>query len=292
MEKREFDVRYGDYRRAVEEYLNGLFAGKPHWADLYESMRYSLLAGGKRIRPVLTLEFARLAGMDWKKAVPVACALELVHTYSLIHDDLPCMDNDDLRRGKPTNHKIFGETMAVLAGDALQPEAFRLILTAPGIAPAERAACALILAQAAGADGMVAGQILDTLHAPKTEEELKEVDHLKTGAMIAGACKLGVAAAGGSPELLAAAEEYGYQLGLAFQIRDDMLDVIGNVDEFGKPIGSDKEEGKVTYVDLFGIEGCGKKVLDCTAAAKAAVAPFDADGFLRSLADSLAERNK
>ena len=292
MEKREFDTRYGDYRRTVEEYLNGLFTDKPHWADLYESMRYSLLAGGKRIRPVLTLEFARLAGMDWKKAVPVACALELVHTYSLIHDDLPCMDNDDLRRGKPTNHKIFGETMAVLAGDALQPEAFRLILTAPGIAPAERAACALLLAQAAGADGMVAGQILDTLHAPKTEEELKEVDHLKTGAMIAGACKLGVAAAGGSPELLAAAEEYGYQLGLAFQIRDDMLDVIGNVDEFGKPIGSDKEEGKVTYVDLFGIEGCGKKVLDCTAAAKAAVAPFDADGFLRSLADSLAERNK
>ena len=292
MEKREFDTRYGDYRRTVEEYLNGLFTDKPHWADLYESMRYSLLAGGKRIRPVLTLEFARLAGMDWKKAVPVACALELVHTYSLIHDDLPCMDNDDLRRGKPTNHKIFGETMAVLAGDALQPEAFRLILTAPGIAPAERAACALILAQAAGADGMVAGQSLDTLHAPKTEEELKEVDHLKTGAMIAGACKLGVAAAGGSPELLAAAEEYGYQLGLAFQIRDDMLDVIGNVDEFGKPIGSDKEEGKVTYVDLFGIEGCGKKVLDCTAAAKAAVAPFDADGFLRSLADSLAERNK
>ena len=292
MEKREFDTRYGDYRRTVEEYLNGLFTDKPHWADLYESMRYSLLAGGKRIRPVLTLEFARLAGMDWKKAVPVACALELVHTYSLIHDDLPCMDNDDLRRGKPTNHKIFGETMAVLAGDALQPEAFRLILTAPGIAPAERAACALILAQAAGADGMVAGQILDTLHAPKTEEELKEVDHLKTGAMIAGACKLGVAAAGGSPELLAAAEEYGYQLGLAFQIRDDMLDVIGNVDEFGKPIGSDKEEGKMTYVDLFGIDGCGKKVLDCTGAAKAAVAPFDADGFLRSLADSLAERNK
>ena len=181
--------------------------------------------------------------------------------------------------------------MAVLAGDALQPEAFRLILTAPGIAPAERAACALLLAQAAGADGMVAGQILDTLHAPKTEEELKEVDHLKTGAMIAGACKLGVAAAGGSPELLAAAEEYGYQLGLAFQIRDDMLDVIGNVDEFGKPIGSDKEEGKVTYVDLFGIDGCGKKVLDCTEADKAAVAPFDG-GFLRTLADSLAERNK
>ena len=292
MEKREFDARYDMYRQAVEEYLGGLFVDKPHWADLYESMRYSLLAGGKRIRPVLTLEFACLAGMDWQKAVPVACALELVHTYSLIHDDLPCMDDDELRRGKPTNHKVFGETMAVLAGDALQPEAFRLILTAPGLVPAERAACALILAEAAGADGMVAGQVLDTLHAPKTEEELKGVDHLKTGAMIAGACKLGVAAAGGSGELLAAAEEYGYQLGLAFQIRDDMLDVIGNADEFGKPIGSDKEEGKVTYVDLFGIEGCGQKVLACTEAAKAAVAPFDTDGFLRTLADSLAERNK
>ena len=292
MEKRKFDARYDMYRQAVEEYLNGLFGDKPHWADLYESMRYSLLAGGKRIRPVLTLEFAHLAGMDWREAVPVACALELVHTYSLIHDDLPCMDDDDLRRGKPTNHKVFGETMAVLAGDALQPEAFRLILTAPGIAPEKRAACALILAEVAGADGMVAGQILDTLHAPKTEEELKEVDHLKTGAMIAGACKLGVAAAGGSGELLAAAEEYGYQLGLAFQIRDDMLDVIGNADEFGKPIGSDMEEGKVTYADLFGIEGCGKKVLACTEAAKEAVSGFDADGFLGILADSLAERTK
>ena len=291
MEQREFDAKYSAYRQAVEAYLDGLFMDKPHWADLYESMRYSLLAGGKRIRPVLTLEFARLAGLEWEKAVPVACALELVHTYSLIHDDLPCMDNDDLRRGKPTNHKVFGETMAVLAGDALQPEAFRLILTAPDIAPEQRADCALILAEAAGADGMVAGQVLDTLHAPKTEEELKEVDHLKTGAMIAGACKLG-AAAGGSRELLAAAEEYGYQLGLAFQIRDDMLDVIGNVDEFGKPIGSDKEEGKVTYVDLLGLEACDRKVLDCTEKAKAAVRALDADGFLAELADSLAERNK
>ena len=143
--------------RKIETYLHGLFTQEPHWADLYASMRYSLLAGGKRIRPVLTLEFARLAGMDWRCAVPVACALELVHTYSLIHDDLPCMDDDDLRRGKPTNHKVYGETLAVLAGDALQPEAFRLILTAPGLTARQRADCALILAEAAGADGMVAG---------------------------------------------------------------------------------------------------------------------------------------
>ena len=292
MEKAAFDARYDAYRSAVEDYLNGLFTDKPHWADLYESMRYSLLAGGKRIRPVLTLEFARLSGLDWPTAVPVACALELVHTYSLIHDDLPCMDDDDLRRGKPTNHKVYSETLAVLAGDALQPEAFRIILTAPGLGAEQRADCALILAKAAGADGMVAGQVIDTLHAPKTEEELGEVHRLKTGAMIAGACKLGVAAAGGNPALLAAAEEYGYQLGLAFQIRDDMLDVIGSADEFGKPIGSDREEGKVTYVDLLGLEACDRKVLDCTGKAKAAVRALDAEGFLAELADSLAERNK
>ena len=292
MEKTAFQVRYEEYRREIETFLNGLFAEQPHWADLYESMRYSVLAGGKRIRPILTLEFSRLAGMDWKKALPAACALELVHTYSLIHDDLPCMDDDDFRRGKPTNHKVYGETLAVLAGDALQPEAFRLILTAPGLTAERRVNCALILAKAAGADGMVAGQVIDTLHAPKTEEELTEVHHLKTGAMIAGACMLGVSAAGGGEELLKAAEEYGYQLGLAFQIRDDMLDVIGSAEEFGKPIGSDREEGKVTYVDLLGLEGCQQAVRSCTDAAKAAVAPLDTEGFLADLADSLVERNK
>ena len=291
MEKTAFDLRYEEYRLAIEEFLAAQFADRPHWADLYDSMRYSLLAGGKRIRPVLTLEFARLAGLEeWKTALPAACALELVHTYSLIHDDLPCMDDDDLRRGKPTNHKVYGETLAVLAGDALQPEAFRLILTAPDLAAERRADCALILAEAAGADGMVAGQVIDTLHAPATEEELTEVHRLKTGAMIAGACKLGAAAAG-DRALLAAAEEYGYQLGLAFQIRDDMLDVIGT-DAFGKPIGSDKEEGKVTFVDLLGLEGCDKAVLAATERAKDAVTAYDQDGFLAALADSLAERNK
>ena len=292
MEQTAFDVRYGEYRAAVEDYLQGLFTDKPHWADLYDAMRYSLLAGGKRIRPVLTLEFARLAGLDWHAALPVACALELVHTYSLIHDDLPCMDDDDLRRGKPTNHKVYGETLAVLAGDALQPEAFRLILTAPELPADRRAACALILAEAAGADGMVAGQVIDTLHAPQSEAALQEVHRLKTGAMIAGACKLGAAAAGGCGALLAAAEQYGYQLGMAFQIRDDMLDVIGNAAEFGKPIGSDREEEKVTFVDLLGLEACGRRVLECTEDAKAAVAAYDASGFLRALADTLAERNK
>ena len=292
MEKAAFHSRYETYRARIEAYLDTLFTERTDWADLYEAMRYSLLAGGKRIRPVLTLEFARIAGMEWEKALPVGCALELVHTYSLIHDDLPCMDDDDLRRGKPTNHKVYGETLAVLAGDALQPEAYRLILTAPGLAAEQRADCALLLAQASGADGMVAGQVLDTLHAPGTEGELGEVHTLKTGAMIAGACMLGVAAAGGSGALRAAAREYAMQLGLAFQVRDDMLDVCGDEATFGKPIGSDKEEGKVTYVDLLGLEGCDALVSACTEKAVAAVAPYDADGFLTELARSLAHRNQ
>ena len=202
------------------------------------------------------------------------------------------MDDDDLRRGKPTNHKVYGETLAVLAGDALQPEAYRLILTAPGLTDAQRADCALILANASGADGMVAGQVLDTLHSCRTEPEVAEVHHLKTGAMIAGACMLGVAAAGGSDAARKAAEEYGYQLGLAFQIRDDMLDVIGDAGEFGKPIGSDREEGKVTYVDLLGLDSCDKLVHELTEKAVAAVSDLDRDGFLTALAESLTERKK
>ena len=292
MEKTAFDARYQEYLAAIEDYLNSLFAEKPHWADLYEAMRYSVLSGGKRLRPVMTLEFARLCGLDWHKAVPMGCALELVHTYSLIHDDLPCMDDDDLRRGKPTNHKVYGETLAVLAGDALQPEAYRLILTAPGLDESRRAACGRILAEVSGADGMVAGQVLDTLHAPKTEAEVTEVHRLKTGAMIAGACRLGVAAAGGSGRLMAAAETYAQELGLAFQIRDDMLDVIGNADEFGKPIGSDKDEGKVTYVDVDGLEGCARAVEACTRRAKDAVAQWPDHDFLFALADQLVDRNK
>ena len=292
MERMTFDERYELYLHEIERYLSALFEEETHWADLYASMRYSILAGGKRIRPVLTLEFARLAGMDWHDAVPVACALELVHTYSLIHDDLPCMDDDDLRRGKPTNHKVYGETLAVLAGDALQPEAYRLILTAPGLKAEQRAECALILSGASGADGMVAGQVLDTLHTPQTQEELTEVHRLKTGAMIAGACQMGVAAADVHNKAdRAAAEEYGYQLGMAFQIRDDMLDVVGDEATFGKPIGSDAEEGKVTFVDLLGIEGCEAALAEHTKRACDAVGENDGE-FLCFLAEQLAGRNK
>ena len=276
----------------IEVNLASYFTKPAPQQKLLDAMRYSLLAGGKRIRPILALKFCEAAGGSLEQALPYACAVEMLHTYSLIHDDLPSMDNDDLRRGKPTNHKVYGETLAVLAGDALQPEAYRLILTAPGLDESRRAACGRILAEVSGADGMVAGQVLDTLHAPKTEAEVTEVHRLKTGAMIAGACRLGVAAAGGSGGLMAAAETYAQELGLAFQIRDDMLDVCGDAAEFGKPIGSDKEEGKVTFMDLLGLEGCGRAVRAHTEAAKAAVADWDTDGILAALADSLAERNK
>lgn len=293
MSEQVFQTRYETYRTAVESYLETLFAGRPDWRDLYESMRYSLLAGGKRIRPVLTLEFARLAGLaDWKTALPMACALELVHTYSLIHDDLPCMDNDDLRRGKPTNHKVYGETLAVLAGDALQPAAYRLILTAPGLTDAQRADCALILANASGPDGMVAGQVLDTLHHPSAQDELTEVHHLKTGAMIAGACMLGVGAAGGGEAARKAAEDYGYQLGLAFQIRDDMLDVVGDEQTLGKSIGSDSANEKTTFYTLKGLDACRELVETLTREAEEALSTFEERGFLCWLADQLAGREK
>lgn len=292
MDQTLFQARYEEYRTAVEEFLSNLFTEQTDYADLYTAMRYSLLAGGKRIRPILTLEFARLAGLDWHKALPVACALELVHTYSLIHDDLPCMDDDDLRRGKPTNHKVFGETLAVLAGDALQPEAFRLILTAPDLTAERRADCALVLATAAGAAGMVGGQVLDTLHAPATEAALSQVHRLKTGAMISGAAQLGCAAAGDDPALRHAAATYAEHLGMAFQIRDDLLDVIGNADTFGKPIGSDVQEGKVTFVNLLGTDGCNAAVQEHTDCAEAALAGIGQTEFLCHLAKQLSRREK
>ena len=192
----EFKQQYAAYQQAIEEYLNGIFTADKPYGRLQEAMRYSILGGGKRIRPVLTLEFARLGGIDWHLALPYACALELVHNYSLIHDDLPCMDDDDLRRGQPTTHKKFGETLAVLAGDALQPEAFRLIAEAPCMSDGSRVEAVRVLARACGADGMVAGQVLDTLYGIHTEEQLKAMYRLKTGVMISGAAELGLCGGG------------------------------------------------------------------------------------------------
>ena len=288
----DYQERYSAYQAAIEEYLQGLFTQDKPYGKLFESIRYSILAGGKRIRPVLTLEFARLGGLDWQLALPYACALELVHNYSLIHDDLPCMDDDDLRRGKPTNHKVYGETLAVLAGDALQAEAFRLIAQAPGLSAQSRIDAVEVLAKASGADGMVGGQVLDTVCNVQNEAELTLLHRLKTGAMIAGAAELGCVAAGMDAEQQAQAVEYAAQLGLAFQIRDDMLDVVGDEQEFGKPIGSDREEGKVTFVDLKGLSGCAQLVEECTNRAKRAVAAWQEHDFLWELADRMVGRTK
>ena len=288
----DFTERYTAYHKAIEGYLDRLFTEERSYSKLYEAIRYSLLSGGKRIRPVLTLEFARLGGTDWHLALPYACALELVHNYSLIHDDLPCMDNDDLRRGRPTNHKVYGEALAVLAGDALQPEAFRLIAQAPMMTADNKVQAIRVLADACGADGMVAGQVLDTVYDIRTEAGLREVNRLKTGIMISAAAELGCIAAKMPPTMRMQAVQYAQYLGWGFQLRDDILDVTGDERTFGKPIGSDRASGKVTYVDLKGVEACQKKVANCSARAKAAVSGWGDHEFLWQLADQLITRVK
>ena len=283
-----------EYREMIDTALAEYFSAcdtLPQ-ARLAEAMRYSLLAGGKRIRPMLVLEFGRIAGGDVAAALPVACAIEMLHTYSLIHDDLPCMDNDDLRRGRPTNHVVFGECTAVLAGDALQAEAFGTILRSA--LPAERkAACAEILASAVGLDGMCGGQYLDMSWEGRqlTEQELTEINSRKTGALLVAACQMGVAAAGGSRLMLDTAGHFGAALGMAFQIRDDMLDVLSTAEELGKPIGSDSQENKNTYMVLMGEEGCRQTVQQLTEFAKNVLGEaFEDTAFLCAMADSLADR--
>ena len=287
-----YQETYQGYLTAIERYLGELFLGDRPYGQLQEAMRYSLLAGGKRVRPVLTCAFAELFGGEWEKAVPLGCALELIHTYSLIHDDLPCMDDDDLRRCKPTCHKVYGETLAVLAGDALQPEAFAILAAAEGLSAQQRIDAVAVLARAAGGDGMVAGQVLDLDGKCRSREQVELLHSLKTGAMIAAAAELGCVAANAAPEQRQAARDYAREVGLAFQIRDDMLDVIADQTEFGNPIGSDREEGKTTFVDLIGLDGCEREVAACTGRAKAALSDFPGNGFLLELADQLAERRK
>ena len=208
-----------EYKKIIDDALEACFHAEDFpFRGLADSMRYSLLAGGKRIRPMLVLEFCRISGGDTEAAMPVACAVEMLHTYSLIHDDLPCMDNDDLRRGRPTNHKVFGECTATLAGDCLQAEAFGTILRSS--LPADRrAACAEILAGAAGLDGICGGQYLDMIGEGKvlSHEELNEINNRKTSALLIAACRMGVAAAGGSEEMLDAAARYARLWGWPFR---------------------------------------------------------------------------
>ena len=283
-----------EYKEMVDSALEEYFAVEETLPQkgLADAMRYSLLAGGKRIRPMLVLEFCRITGGDVQAALPVACAIEMLHTYSLIHDDLPCMDNDDLRRGQPTNHKLFGECTATLAGDALQAEAFGPILRSS--LPADRrAACAEYLANAVGLAGMCGGQFLDMIGEGKTlsETELNEINSRKTGALLTAACLMGVAAAGGCREQEEAAAQYGASIGAAFQIRDDMLDVISSDAELGKPVGSDVEEHKNTYMALYGERKCSEEVKNLTECAISVLNEYFTDtAFLSELARSLEMR--
>ncbi len=280
----------------IEGFLKHCFDDRTPRADLYDAMRYSLLAGGKRLRPVLTLETCRMCGGDVEKAVPFACAVELVHTYSLIHDDLPCMDDDDLRRGRPTNHKVYGEAMAVLAGDGLLTAAFETIAEygpTLGAGPAmEICGC---LAHAAGGGGMVGGQVLDMAGEDRTLSisEMEETQRLKTGALIAAAAEIGCIVAGGGAEERAAVRRYALHLGRAFQIRDDILDVEGDEAVLGKRVGSDAKRGKKSFVSLTGLESCEEMVLEQTEAAKGALrGAFSDSEFLCVLADKLVKREK
>ncbi len=282
-----------EYKEKIDGALESYFKNEDiPQAGLADAMRYSLLAGGKRIRPMLVLEFCRISGGDVEAAMPVACAIEMLHTYSLIHDDLPCMDNDDLRRGRPTNHVVYGECTATLAGDALQAEAFGTILRC-GLPSDRRVACAEALADAVGIDGMCGGQYLDMLGEGKvlTEQELTDINSRKTGALLVAACQMGVAAAGGSRIMMDAAGQFGAAIGMAFQIRDDMLDVLSTKEQLGKPIGSDKDEKKNTYMVLMGKDGCEQTVEKLTEFAKNILREaFTDTDFLNSLADSLAKR--
>ncbi len=286
-----FEERSREYREYIEQYLKDWYArfqDEPQKL-LYDSMEYSLLAGGKRLRPVFVFDFCRMCGGDWKKAAPFAAALEMIHTYSLIHDDLPCMDNDDFRRGRLTNHKVYGEGMAVLAGDALLTDAFTVAASAE-LDPSSVVFAVQVLSECAGSLGMVGGQVLDIMSEQRTltEQEVIDIQSRKTGCLINAACVLGAVAGGGSEEQLAAAGTFAGALGLAFQIRDDMLDIIGTQEEMGKGIGTD--ENKNTFVRLYGLEKCADLVEKYTQTAIDALAVFDDRTYMARLAKSLTDR--
>lgn len=279
----------------IERALAGYLPGKDCLEKrLIDSMEYSLLAGGKRIRPLLVLEFCQLCGGNIEDAMPFACAVEMIHTYSLIHDDLPCMDNDDFRRGKPSNHKVYGEDTALLAGDALQALAFKTATSNITKENAYNTARAVNnLAEYCGADGMVGGQVIDLENEGKSSgiDILKEMDRKKTAAIIKSACEMGCIVAGADNEDIKRASVFGESIGLAFQIQDDILDVTADQSKLGKPVGSDKENEKSTYVSLLGLEECKSLVESLTAKAIDSLSGFKGDSSaLKKLALSLSNR--
>lgn len=273
----------------LESYI--IKTGEPY--DIVkEAMHYSLTAGGKRIRPILVLEFCRMLGGDIQKALPFACAVEIIHCYSLIHDDLPCMDDDDLRRGRPSCHKQFDEATALLAGDALLTLAFEAVASASNIDMLGAEPCinaVKTLAVCSGADGMVGGQILDLLNEnKKIDEQTLNITHMKkTAALIKAACKLGAIAANATEEVAKQCDKFGQELGMAFQIVDDILDVTGNSKDLGKPVGRDSENNKTTYVTLYGIQSAERIARDMTTRAMEILDNFNNNEYLKALTQKL-----
>ena len=276
----EFYAQYDNTRRVVEESLTSFISGAENSPQkiIFDSMKYSLEAGGKRIRPVLLLETIKMMGGNCSAGIPFACAVEYIHTYSLIHDDLPAMDDDDLRRGKPTNHKVFGEAVAILAGDGLLNSAFEImsgeILKNNCIGSVK---AMNVIASCAGVNGMIAGQIVDIESEGRSisYEELRYLHSKKTGALIKASVMAGAYIAGANEEELKAVERYSENIGLAFQITDDILDVTGNTSELGKNTGSDIQNDKSTYVSLFGIEKARLLAQDCLKDAVESLGNFD-----------------
>ena len=283
-------------RSAIEKSLRACVpaaATKP--ATIHRAMRYSLLAGGKRLRPLLCCAASEACGGTVRDALPAACAVELVHTYSLIHDDLPCMDNDDLRRGKPTSHKVFGEGMAVLAGDALLTEAFAILASAKPKCPANAAELAAELARASGSRGLIAGQVADLQAEGKepSESALYFIHAAKTGVLLRAALKLGGMCGGGSKKQIAALDRFGFALGLAFQIQDDILDATQSAKKLGKTAGKDAVAGKMTFPALYGLERARELAAQWTDEAIASLQPFGVRGEkLRALALLILSRDR
>ena len=285
-----FKVTFQRYLTMIEQFLVQLPWDKN---ILNQSMYYSLIGGGKRIRPVLALASAEAVGGDPESILPVAIALELIHTYSLIHDDLPAMDNDDYRRGRLSNHKVFGEANAILAGDALLTYAFELLADSGVGQPERQLRIIREVAIAAGKDGMVGGQVADVVGEGKTLklDEIEEIHKGKTGALLTVSARLGGILAGGTEPQVKALTNYAQALGLAFQIKDDILDVVGNSEILGKPAGSDLRQGKATYVSLLGLEGAEHQLHAQILKAQSALKPFDEGAiFLSELATFIEQR--
>ncbi len=290
------EQKLAEYNELLEKRINEIFpdADVPY-KKVLEAARYSLMLGGKRIRPALVLEFCKLCSGDINSALDFAVALEMIHTYSLIHDDLPCMDNDDMRRGKPSCHKKYGEDIALLAGDTLLTEAF-FIASNAAVNPISALKAVSVLSSNAGLHGMIGGQVLDLSFEEITPDAnaLQNMYMRKTAALLIAAATLGCIAAGkDDEESLKSAAKYGYNLGIAFQIIDDILDVTSNEATLGKPIGSDEKNGKTTFVTLFGLDKAFAIAAELTNSALDALDEFDGDTeALYELTNYLLDRNK